>query len=1427
MPSLERVGVKVRRETSATTPQAIIPVLRAMAVGPCYEVLDLYDGSTLNTDALLSAPARLMGTVDVSTPTGLRNKTFKVSVNRGVTQTVTFPSNLTTKNNMLSVLSAGISGLSFSLADGMYLSMQTTSIGDNAYIEIKDGTSNADLGFSVNQTAAGAGTYKNNKLGISFSAFPAPRGNMAYLNFSSLDDEIHAYYKQSGTVREFSRTSAVLRSHQRYEYTKWLATTSEAPFEYGFTYLGAPTSVGTWFWSKSHATADTFGLGRAGLKSRALTAVDDLDGDAKTPRVASYGGTAFTNVTFQEAPYTYILLDTGTTGKSSECGMIKLVLDTTYLPSYVGEYVSYQAQRGLVAGIAVTGSGNVDEPWLISQTYTAGQDLTAVVGNFNASTVELPNSLAVSSTGENIQLKDAVTATVFANDATVMQDVSATYLDWSKYAEVTVTANINNNRHGAVGNNLLFAVAGSGADTFAYSGGSGDTPEALKTGTFNYTNPVACSGAETMDGDTFTMTVNDAFLRGTRGVLVTYESVAGADDLMFLAITRDADGEITDVKITQNFVSGVTTTNTAKANINNDQLLNKIVTISDCGGNHVTEVTIAVSGGSDVTPVSTAMSKVNAGDGGVIELLMTSASSSIVFDTDCPVSAVSATQLTGGWDPDDFLLYDSNTSSDWNHGTVIGATDLSGLAGGGADISGKQLLVRVCGGDVQTITFEAADDTPAKIVTKINGTGNSRWGVAVASLIQTNKYLCLDSKEMCTLLGNYGRKGIDSSIEIVGGNAVDVLFARQQRFTFTADSVVGAVLTQAGKDFTGLGAIAGDRVVLAQGTANEETMYISTAGTTTMTFTASPIKNQGGTPTYHVYCEDYTDYVGMYTGNALAVKEGDQLYNNGTLIGTVTGIEDLVVGTRTFDNAVLVMDGEVTKNTSYEGWYIRANSIDFDADNLGNKERPLPQLYVDAANEILFLKNSIAVDSTGVPTPSAACTMYVTYRALRTDLKNGVNISTEDSLDDVAPWDTRNPLGLALWCAWQVAGGTTVSGLGVDEVSEDEPDGTLNSYSNALAVLQALDGYTLVPLTNALPVLDLFDAHVDAMDLQKVKRIVAFCPEIPDRAQPTTGGTGTVSQDSVSTVTFDEGTLNVTAVMVDLGFTEANQTEEDLAEAGIYLDIDEDANHYLVKSFAGQSITVQLGSTYWEKHEGNEDGFYSTEAAIETVAIDGAQASIKQRGEELTTTEDIATSMGALANSYNSIRVRLIGPDEIELPINGLSSRVNGYYAAVIAAAQITITPPATPLTFQEIPLVTNVFNPTGMSDYEMGIAAYGGYCIAINDNGSVKWRDFVTTKNSPIEDFEHSMITPDDVAAYIFKTELTPFVGPQAIKKEYLNRIAMTCEIICRKLVDNDIYKECTLSSVEQDPTDPRQLNIAIDRGEYYPARQILVILV
>jgi len=1491
--SLPRPGVSVRRQVTAATPQAIVPTLKPWVVGPAYEVLDLYSGSTLNPQALLSAPARVVGTGDLSVPTGLRGKTLKLAVNNGPTQSYTFPANLTTKEYMLSLLAGNFTGVVFSLVDAKYLAVQTQGMGDTACVEVKDGDANTIIGLVTLDKQYGAGTYKNQRLGVSFSSFPAPRGNISYLHFDSLEDEIRAFYKQSGTVQEFKRTGCVLRNHMRPEYTTrgtntYLPTGEATLTNWGFSYLNPPSDAGPWDFST------TIGHRLPSYVSRKLVPLNDFDGDQRTPYVTSPGARAEFSYTFNKIAYNLVDVVAG--------GKLYLLAVPLAVPGYLGNNMAYRAQsvtekvlssNTLTGGSATTlvdtsasfvnevavgdvvvlgaadvtgtgigsweavtiseivdnthltvtaianarntgggeavpptntayaifpagafditveGVGTGANPWVIAQKFGAGTKMHVITSLLNASTAALPNSLAVLGAATTVATAidaycyGAVVGTLAAGSDVTMAAVAATPFTGGKTG--TLVTRATDARYGSAGN-YVQQVYDAGAPGWN-PGSNGDNPLSLMTKTLTYARNAAGTLNVTGTGTLFTLTAAGSWplnvWTGDLGLKVTYAATAGGGLAQTVTITKNSAGAITAIAIAQTFRDGVDTVNDVTAALTADPVVSSFVTVSNIdplNPNMVAFTVAALASAADPQAISTVPAAA-AGDADVT----IAPDTTVNYDADTPLENVSAAGLTGGWDPINFTEFTNNTSSEWNYGHVVGARDLKYMEDNNllaAALTNKNLQVRVNGGEVRNIVFQATDTTVNLVIDRINGTdvngSNRNFGVAVACRPDgspgavdigspaTNRYLCLTSINATAAAGNFGRRGIDSVIEIVGGSAVEALFAAAQN-----------------------------------------------------------------DPTPEVYEED-TAYIGEFYGCALSVVEGDVLYNSGTALGTVIGIQDASVGATVFPGATLVLDTERTLTEEFNGWYIRAENIDFDSDNDGSKIRPLPEFFVDTTNALAIMKNDVARDVTGVAAPSATFSMYVAYRALRGDLTRGINIRSDADLDLVTPLTPANPLGLALSLAWTAGSGIVVSGLGLGPVydrngnmigtavSNTEPYGTLSAYTQAKTFLSTQDVYAVTPLTPEKAVIDLYKTHVETMSDEQHKReqILLGCLTIPEHVTSRTAGTGTATAvpGTSDTFYFDPGTVNVVAAMADLVDPETGdptpltgtdlQNSEKLWTAKLYVNISSDAQNYLVREINGQEVRVWIDDTWFQTHEGNEDGFYATSGHA-TMELDGEAAGLYQRGREVATAEEQAEAMAAVASGYDSYRVRMLGPDWIEVPVDGLATRVDGFYLGALAGARLCYVHPIQPLSGDTIPLVSNTFMPDGFTDYEQGIAANGGYCLALTEDGVTTWRDFVTCKTDTIENFEHSMLTPDDVAAKLLRTELKPYVGPLAIDRNYINRIGMVVDTVAKKLVQFGIFATCAVESIEVDENDPRQLIVRLSRSVYYPARSILVILV
>jgi hypothetical protein len=1336
-----------------------------------------------------------VGTEDLTDPSILQSKSLKLKIG-GELKNINFPRNLTTQTYMIAVinteLAKGNNHATAGWMDSKYLVIQSTAKGDAASIEVRGdgGASDAavDIGWFTGQRTSGAGTYQNLTLGISYTtAFPAPRGNLSYLDFSSLEDEILCYHKSNGAFNEFARDAALLRYIER----------PEGPF--GFSLLNPPEDFDI------DAVA---GLNRDTNISRDLEAIDDGDGDSVTPKVASVGEAASTEKTFNKVGQLVLLF--GTSTKAA----IHIVSNNENLAGYLANRFSFvvaaHAGDDTVEIVSAGTDSLTTATWTVTYSYAASKKVSAAVDYLNGDggDTPIPGTAELLGLEENLSLAEAFTFLYEgpAVDSVSVSAVTEKTVSDGETATVVTSANPVNGetsgilgRWGSVGNylTLQYVTSESTGTTaaLAYDAGGGTGPADLKNATLECDEGThAISYFQGTGGvGNLILTATDAYA-GTMGAKVYYTlTVSGAVDSVTVTQTFGSDGTLATIEIVQ-LASASTDIDTVKAAILANDLAAAIVTpTSEVGATVMVSKTRTQLGAgatgsvaaSDGCTVATAIEAIETGDAGITEFL---ADHTGQYDSTCPINEPywgdfyddTAVPLEDGWDPINFREYVGKESNAFNHAVVVGSADLTGAISG---LSGTTLVLRFNGLESQTVTFAESDGEAGgqAIADKIN----SYFPAEVATIIDatyptSKKCLRLSSQEITTLSLNLARTGQDSSIEIVGGTAIESILASES--------------------------------------------------------------------------EETTAYTGVFFGSPLPVKEGDVLWDNGLPVGTVVTWENYEKGGLTFPNAVLVLDTEVAApgegiaGATYTGWYLRSMNIDFENDSgtseaYGPMVDPVPEAFVDTLNQLLVLKPYVDRTSTGfVPSGRPFFSMYVSYRALRKDLTEGVSIASVNDLDSVSPLTASNPLGLALQLAFSSSNGTIVYGYGVDEVSELEPSGTRTAYQSSLNWLQGQDAYALAPLTTATAVHDDFKSHAETMSDEdhKSERICLVCPTIPHRKSSTTAGTGKASRTSTTVLHFDAGELNVQKALTDIGVT--SEYYADMASFGddekIYIDVSTDASHFLVKSVdvGANNVTVYVDDTWWATHEGNEDGFYyapESGGSLPDMSLSGETCSILQRGESFENadgtldTEECAIAMGEWASHYNSIRVRMIGPDSIELPIEGLSSRVSGTYATAIAAAQVCGNPPSNPLTGAVVPVLTNAYLPSGMSDYERGIAANGGYCLIVNDNGIITWRDFVTTKTSPIEDFEHSMITPDDVAAKLFRQELRPYVGPLSIDSGYLGKVSMVADSVCTRLVSSHIYQSASPKGVAQSASDKRQVIVTIERSIYYPARSILVILI
>ena len=131
--------------------------------------------------------------------------------------------------------------------------------------------------------------------------------------------------------------------------------------------------------------------------------------------------------------------------------------------------------------------------------------------------------------------------------------------------------------------------------------------------------------------------------------------------------------------------------------------------------------------------------------------------------------------------------------------------------------------------------------------------------------------------------------------------------------------------------------------------------------------------------------------------------------------------------------------------------------------------------------------------------------IYLSYSAVRLDTTalatNPGLLRYEDTTtldNDLGPTTADNPLTLGMFFALINAPGIQVTGLGVDEVSDLEPFGTVEAFTRAAEFLEGFEVYAIAPLTHDMSIAQIFNTHVQFMSepASRGERIVIFNPSI-------------------------------------------------------------------------------------------------------------------------------------------------------------------------------------------------------------------------------------------------------------------------------------------------------------------------------------------
>ena len=620
------------------------------------------------------------------------------------------------------------------------------------------------------------------------------------------------------------------------------------------------------------------------------------------------------------------------------------------------------------------------------------------------------------------------------------------------------------------------------------------------------------------------------------------------------------------------------------------------------------------------------------------------------------------------------------------------------------------------------------------------------------------------------------------------------------------------------------------------------------------------------------YSSSTTPFTGIFRGPPTVVQAGDKLYNNAAYLGTVATIADHVWvdpvtnTTHTASGAYLnTAEATISASTSLGAWYITSENITYSAATSGltASGKPLPEVWFDTTNQIIYLKGGLNRDGGGVEYSNSSASLAAGYTALRKDITvSGASpapqvFSTYSELNTLlGPVDSRNPLALGTYIAMLNAPNIQVKAFGVDAVSANQPWGTSAAYATALDYLQSADVYAIVCLSNSPAVHELANAHVTAMadpTTGKSERVTYFCEDQPSEQVPTTAGSApatdapTITMGSSFELTIDPSTgFNIAAALT--GKTDATGAAVPILGActianGLYITRAGDPFKYSVSEIKAGNV-LECRVTGFSPGSGpgtagNDDNFYGTAdpgstADSPTWDVDGETVTLFIRQAALVTTTStgrgqLAAALAAKAGNYDYRRTRFVQPAAATYLEAGVSTSIHGLYACAALAGLNSSTAPQqsfTGLTLAGIESVSGSWDLLSAND--MDTAAGGGvwWLFQADQYSAVETRHQLTTDVASIQVREASITHVLDYITKRLRVTMDGLAGNKNLTPNFLDYIGIMVNTITKSLVGT-VVAQIQVTNIYIDPLAVDTLYVDLSVTPYYPANQIKVTLV
>lgn len=561
--------------------------------------------------------------------------------------------------------------------------------------------------------------------------------------------------------------------------------------------------------------------------------------------------------------------------------------------------------------------------------------------------------------------------------------------------------------------------------------------------------------------------------------------------------------------------------------------------------------------------------------------------------------------------------------------------------------------------------------------------------------------------------------------------------------------------------------------------------------------------------------------VDVVYGNAFSPQVDDEVWVDGVRLGTITEVPT------TPTNRVRISTEQLLTFTG-STWYILAKGLNNSA---ATATRPSSDLRVDTNSGTATVKHELFRETDGDAVNAGPLATYLAYNALRKDVSpvgedfSLLRFGTTTDLDAaLSPLDTQNPLGLGMYFALLNAPGVEVTGLGVDETSDSEPEGSLDSYVRALEFLESKDVYAIAPLTHANTVGQAAQVHVDELSEPEngLERIVLLNPTRPTRKSDTlVASAATANVSGPPTNVVNTGISNLQSLLAAQGKPGPTYTESD----GVYLQLEDDTNLYLVESVSGGAVTINDGPL-----SASNTLFYDNSGSpVFTAVVVDTPVSVFILGGSLGNLTEEATAYADIARGYLDRRVIATAPDTAKATIDGLETSIEGYYMACALAGKMSAVTPSQPLTEESLAGFTGVIGASDRySELQLKILSGGGLWVLYQESTGqpIKTRHQLTTDMSTVEKREASITRALDFTAKFLRGSLRNFIGRFNLTTNIQDAISTTLQGLIAFLVNNEVLLNLDVNSIQQDANNPDTLLIDITAEVLYPNNYIKITL-